>query len=230
MHLDGEVPLVTTEVSGWLPQMERVLNYLSHDLKNPLSIVRGNAQLAMMINKEEKVQTCLQRVIQAVDNMTEILNEVRCLRKAPDNSKEPVMLNTLLMSILQAEQPTILSSGIAVSYRLKDNVEVIGNTVLLTSAIKHLIKNALEAMPNGGELITELHVHDSKAYLAISDTGLGIPLELQPKVFKEFFSTKTGGCGWGLIIADQVIRISHSGALQFISSDHGTTFTVTLPL
>jgi signal transduction histidine kinase len=94
VHSDPNVASYGASIQLQVKTIDRVLSSISHDLKNPLSIVRGNAQLAMMVNKDEKVRTCLGRIIDAVDGMTLILDEVRGLRKAPTDSKCVTALTT----------------------------------------------------------------------------------------------------------------------------------------
>lgn len=212
-----------------LRAVERLLSNLSHELKNPLSIVRGNAQLAMMTNKEEKVGVCLRRIVDAVDSMTSKLDEIRCLRRPMENTMEWLNLGLIVRQVFDEISPLAQQTGVDCACSVEGNIKVKGNCQMLIKAFYHIMRNAIEAMPAGGALSVRMKTRPGWADVFIADTGSGIPPELRPLVFKQFFSTKTGGCGWGLVIADQVVRGSHGGSVQYTCEDAGTVFTVTLP-
>jgi signal transduction histidine kinase len=84
-------------------------------------------------------------------------------------------------------------------------------------------------MPKGGDLRITTGVDGDQAYLSVSDTGVGIAEQDRDRIFRPFFSTKSGGTGLGLSVTQRIIR-EHGGTLSFISEPGGgTTFTIRLP-
>jgi signal transduction histidine kinase len=107
-------------------------------------------------------------------------------------------------------------------------VEVTGHADSLQQVILNLATNALEAMRDGGALRLELATDGEEAVLTVSDTGTGIPSELQQRIWDLSFSTKPLGRGIGLHVAKQVV-LAHGGRVDLSSSTEGARFVVRLP-
>jgi signal transduction histidine kinase len=94
----------------------------------------------------------------------------------------------------------------------------------------NLLKNALEAMPQGGEVTITSRVQDTKAEISIADTGEGMTPEVAENIFQPYFTTKEKGTGLGLAICQSIIQ-EHGGTLSVVSSPGGgTTFIIQLPI
>ena len=107
---------------------------------------------------------------------------------------------------------------------------VSGAISFFTNLFLGLIQNAADAMPDGGKLTLSTRVIDGQLDLTVSDTGAGIPHEILPKIFDPFVTTKSQGTGLGLATVHSIIR-AHRGTIHVASQpNHGTTFTVRLPL
>jgi PAS domain S-box-containing protein len=99
----------------------------------------------------------------------------------------------------------------------------------IEQAVLNLVLNALEAMPEGGELSLRAAVEDGKLRVVVRDSGPGIPPEIQDHIFRPYFSTKDRGTGIGLTLAEKLVR-QHRGQLDFRTAPGGTSFTITLPI
>jgi signal transduction histidine kinase len=101
----------------------------------------------------------------------------------------------------------------------------------MRQAFTNLSVNALEAMPYGGVFtVTVMENTKGKVFIKFSDTGKGIPRELQTKVFDPFFTTKEGGTGLGLSIAHRIIHQRGGDIRVEDGGERGSTFTIALPL
>jgi signal transduction histidine kinase len=100
----------------------------------------------------------------------------------------------------------------------------------LWQAILNLVRNALEAMPNGGMLVVSTVRQGSRAILTVRDTGKGMTEQERQQLFKPFFSTKSSGTGLGLPLTQQIVA-EHGGSIRCESApSKGATFVIELPL
>ena len=100
----------------------------------------------------------------------------------------------------------------------------------IQQVLLNLIINAVEVMPDGGELLIDLQIMNGRVYIHITDQGQGIPDEIRERIFESFLTGKRGGTGLGLTISKRIMR-AHDGDLELVeSSSSGTTFRVSLPL
>ena len=111
-----------------------------------------------------------------------------------------------------------------------DGVEVRVDRDLLKQAVLNMVVNAMQAMPEGGELRFEASASEDTAEIRISDTGAGIPPELREKIFRLYFTTKKEGSGIGLAMTFRIVQL-HDGTIDFTSEPgKGTTFLIRLPI
>ena len=111
-----------------------------------------------------------------------------------------------------------------------DHVEVRVDHDLLKQAFLNIAVNAMQAMPEGGELRFTSTANEDTAEIRIADTGSGIPPELREKIFRLYFTTKQEGSGIGLAMAFRIVQL-HDGTIDFTSEPgKGTTFYIRLPI
>ena len=119
---------------------------------------------------------------------------------------------------------------IKVFIKAEKPVSVMGDKILLRQAFTNLFNNAVDAMPEGGNLHVELNVFQDRVEVIIKDTGNGIPGDIRKKIFLPFYTTKEKGVGLGLAIVQKII-VAHNGSIEVDTKDgEGTIFRVVLPL
>ena len=101
--------------------------------------------------------------------------------------------------------------------------------IRMEQVLLNLFLNSMEAMPQGGDLTVEIQNTSKSILIRISDTGEGIPKEIQDRIFDPYFTTKKKGTGMGLAVCDKIVR-QHNGALEYVTGPQGTTFSIVLPL
>lgn len=196
---------------------------VTHEIRNPLTVIRAETErianqerdLDYLKNYKELVIKHITRIEGIVDRMLGLARE----KQRPDND---VNLNELLDSIVQLFK----FNGIALKKELQTIPTIKGNIQEIEQIFVNLVQNAIEAMPEGGKLEIKTYPQWGRVAVEISDTGKGIPKELQEKIFDPFFSTRHEGTGLGLSIAYRIIR-EHGGDIKVTSEvGKGTTFTV----
>ncbi|MDH7600871.1 MAG: GAF domain-containing protein [Armatimonadota bacterium] len=205
---------------------------IAHELRNPLSSIKGAAQfLQKEYADHAAIVEFLSIIIEEVNGLnkltTEFLEFARPLKPDP----KPVDLNKLIDNTLQLMGVNIRESGVALSLKLESSLPTIeADPRQLEQVLKNIIINALQAMPNGGELTIETgSTTDGGAYFAVSDTGVGIPADKIERIFQPFVTTKTKGTGLGLSVCRKIVD-SHGGSIEVSSRPgEGSTFKVILP-
>jgi len=201
---------------------------LAHELKNPMTTLKMMFQAFREqpdMTKEDAV--IISDEIEKIDDI--LANFLKFVKQKGFHFSE-VDLNELIARVLSLATFEIENSGIVVHEDFIDPLPAVNaDRSLLEQVFLNLLLNAVQAMPEGGEIRITGKSDDRFVEVMISDQGEGIPEEIRPKIFDPFFTTKDGGTGLGLSIAYNIIK-SHRGNLFFNSSNtRGTVFTVRLP-
>jgi signal transduction histidine kinase/CheY-like chemotaxis protein len=218
---------------------------VAHDFNNLLAGILGNAQL--LLDEQDPERRHMIGVIEqaALDGAAVVRRIQEFARQREDRQREPVDLAAVIDSALSITRThwhdTALRDGRPITSRreIRHPAMTIGNPAELRELLVNLIINAVDAMPQGGDLTLRLDELPARppfdrrlALIEVSDTGVGIPREIQQRIFESFFTTKPAGQGSGLGLAIcQHIVTRHAGQIDLRSTPgQGTTFRVLLPL
>ena len=139
-------------------------------------------------------------------------------------------LSETVTSVLRTPSLLRRPNEISIQSELEPGIIFHGNRPLIRSALGNLIKNSMEAMPDGGTIRIESRKSEEGVVIEVSDTGTGIPPDSQGRIFDIDFTTKQEGHGLGLSMVRKIIETIHNGNIQIISStDQGTTLQLSLP-
>jgi len=202
---------------------------MAHEVKNPLAAIRSSAQILSerVTGKEAEFANI---VVSEVDRLNRVVNEFLAYARPAPLRREPVLLSGLLDSCLELLAPVIEQAGVNVKRVYPEGerkVEVDPNQ--LRQVFLNLILNAVQAMGQGGELAVSIGPDAGGARVTVADNGPGIEPDKLKRIFEPFFSTKPGGTGLGLPIAQRIVA-EHGGRLEIESKPgEGTTVTVALP-
>jgi PAS domain S-box-containing protein len=210
---------------------------MAHEIKNPLSSMKVFTQLLPTKFDDpeyrQKLEEILTREIGRIDRIVESLLG---FARATAPTFEKVKIEALLEETLKYFQDKAQNAGINVKKSYAELPEIEVDRGQIAQVFSNLILNAIQAMPEGGELsvmtLPGKKVEDllQSVKIQIEDTGPGIPEEMQKKLFDPFFTTKYGGTGLGLTISHSVVD-GHKGFIDVQSKiGKGTAFTVTLPV
>lgn len=214
---------------------------LSHEIKNPLSGIRGAAQLLSKRVKEERLNEYLGIVIKEADRLNRIVNEMLDFARPAKLVRTNLNIHKVLDSVVLLVQEGLPSSSFVKGYD-PSIPDVFGDEGQLTQVFLNLVKNAKEALPREGRIqittrmVTEFHIVEEGSRggkvvsVEIKDNGCGIKAEHLEKIFTPFFTTKPRGSGLGMPISLKIIK-EHGGHLNIDSEPgEGTTVTVYLPV
>jgi len=211
----------------------------SHQLRTPLTIIRGNVELLQKMgdNDPETRREALEDISVETKKMSALITNLLALARADAGlklDKHPLWLHDLLNEVQQ--RCNIISGDVKFSasgLSAIKNVQIKGNYDYLTQLLMILLDNAFKYTPGGGKVFLKVSVSDQQVSVSISDTGPGIPKSEQTRIFDRFYRarnvTKSKGTGLGLAIA-KWIADEHGGRIEVQSEPgRGSTFTVCLP-
>ncbi len=219
-----------------LAQLGTLLAGFAHEVRNPLSTIGLNLQLVLEdfrepeTTRDKRTQKRLSTVEAEVRRLQKILEEFLSFARAPEPKLVSVALNDRIQALVEFHEAEMRDKGLSLRfYPGADIGQVPGDWDHLQAAIANLLRNAKDATPAGGQILVST-VKDGKDVLVrVTDTGAGIPADVQPRVFEPYFSTKKTGTGLGLPTVCRVAE-EHGGALTMESEvGKGTQFTLRLP-
>ncbi len=205
---------------------------IAHEIKNPLLIIGGFArQLLKVPALDDQARNKLTTMAQEVSHLEEMVAEMRDFVRRPPAQKQPGQIEAAIQDALELFQDFFREHNIQVRLVAETPLPPVAfDPKQLHQVLLNLFKNALEAMPRGGELTVASRVRENQVEITVSDTGEGMPPEVAANIFQPYFTTKEKGTGLGLAICRSIIE-EHGGCLFADSTPgRGSTFTIQLPL
>jgi signal transduction histidine kinase len=214
----------------------RLSSAIAHEIRNPLNYINltlDQLRAKFVPEDEAKAKTFdkltsqlkaeVNRINQLVSDFLRYSRPLR-LELTPTNLRE-VLDNSLKIVEHQAEEQIVKISIVEPEKASR----ILADAEVLRSVFSNLFLNAIQAMPNGGELNTTVSPDEELVKIEVADTGGGISDENLPKIFEPYFSTKETGTGLGLAIVKRIVD-EHNGTIEVESKEGvGTKFTVKLP-
>lgn len=210
---------------------------VSHEIKNPLGIIRSTAELLEKRLQEPRQKKLASIMIEEATRLNNIVTEFLDFARPKDLRPEPCRVEEILERNLAVIEAECQKRNIRIEKDFQAGEAVLkADANLLYRAFLNLLVNAVQAMETGGtlEIATSLKCVDSRKQpmleVRVNDTGPGIPPELLPKIFNPFFTTREKGTGLGLSIVLSIIQ-SHQGSVELKPRpEGGTSAVVRLPL
>jgi two-component system sensor kinase FixL len=226
------------EMEKRLLQSERLaavgntVTHIAHEIKNPLMIIGGFArQLLRTPNLDDQANRKLSIIAEEVSHLEEMVAEMRDFIRPSLAQKQPGQILDTLQEALELFHDTFEEHHITVCQREETLLPPLSfDPRKMRQVFINLLKNALEAMPQGGKITITSRIRDTSAEIRLADTGAGMTREVAENIFQPYFTTKKKGTGLGLAICQSIIQ-EHGGTISVDSAPgQGTVFIIQLPL
>jgi len=228
--------LQAERVAAWRELARR----LAHELKNPLFPLQVTVENLMRAKQkspemfEEVFHEGTATLLAEINNLKTIIGRFSEFSKMPQPQRRPTQVNDVVRSVLRVFQAQLRGNDkeknqIAVHTALAEALpEISADPDLLHRALQNLVLNAIDALPQGGELAIRTRDLGDRIELSVSDTGSGLTQEECGRLFTPYYTTKQHGTGLGLAIVQSVVS-DHGGKISVESTkEKGTTFRIEL--
>jgi signal transduction histidine kinase len=221
------------ELSRQMSASGRTTRGVAHEVKNPINAIVLHLQLLQ--SKLQQVDPDTRRHMDIIGNEIHRLDRVVQIlvdfTRPRDLHLEEIDLRRLLEDVIMLATPDTEQHGVTVKRRLgSEPLGVKVDVDVMKQAILNVIINGMQAMPQGGTLTISAQRDEDNVITEIRDQGVGIPHELQEKIFELYFTTRKGGSGIGLAQTYQALHW-HYGSIDFETVEgQGTTFRLRLPV
>jgi signal transduction histidine kinase len=218
-------------------ELAQLASSLAHEIKNPLSVIRMNMELLAEdfeqseSPRDHRALNKMQVVQDQCTRLEKLLNDFIKFARLRELELNPGSLNEQIERVLDLFVPQAEELGVQfVRYLATKLPSIRLESQTLHAALLNLVKNALEAMPNGGELTVITRQTRDGVALDLIDSGCGMAAETAGRMFDAFFTTKEEGSGLGLVLARKVVE-AHGGRIGVQSElGQGTKFILEFPV
>lgn len=224
-----------------LKALGEIASGVAHNINNILTIVLGHIRLLQSMPKDKGIlEDAINVISKSAWDGAQLIRKFQTFSRNNCHKEKfvPLDINYIIRESIEFTKPRWKDEAQFHNVRysvkcnnLTDAVFVSGNPGEMREVFVNIINNALDAMPEGGELSFSTNINGSKVLISIADTGIGISEELCEKIFEPFFTTKYGkGIGLGLSTAYAIIN-EHKGAISVRSAaGKGAEFNIKLPI
>jgi signal transduction histidine kinase len=220
-------------LSSRLAAINRLTGGVAHEIKNPLNSIALRLELLRSrvlpevpeaAGELEVISQEITRLDRVVRTFLDFTRPVEVRTTELDFARIVTELVELVRPEFEQQSVQIETTGMDLAAPLR------GDADLLKQALMNIMRNALEAMPNGGVLRVALRVENDETILDITDTGPGIPPEARERIFQLYYTTKQKGSGIGLAMTFRAVQLHNGGIEVGGEAGKGTTFRMRLPL
>ncbi len=217
-----------------LSEMGDMAAGVAHEIRNPLNAISIATQRLKMEfepkGENEEYDRLTKNILDETTRLNQILTRFLDLAKTRAAEDRPIDLSAPIRRAVDSLADEAESGGATINYPSHDAVRVRAAEEKLQQVFINLIKNSIQAMPDGGEVTIAVDTSDSsRVVIAVVDTGPGFPPGVSSKIFQPYFTTKADGSGLGLALAYKTI-IDYGGSLEASSNPAGgARIAITLP-
>jgi two-component system sensor histidine kinase PilS (NtrC family) len=210
---------------------------LAHEMRNPLASLSGSIQILKRdLQLSEVDEKLMQIILRGKDQLDHVIRDFLLLARPAPGDRQAVFIRETIEGVMESiRYLPDWNDDISVRLELSDNLSVYANRTEIREVIWNLVMNAVQSMPEGGELFVETKkthdgAHGESLEIRVSDTGYGIDDKYLDRIFEPFFTTRERGTGLGLAIVNRIIEGYMGRILIRKGNEKGTICTVSLPL
>jgi signal transduction histidine kinase len=218
-----------------LTTMGEMASGLAHEINQPLTAAANYTSGSLRRLRENEpdiagVEAGLERTLQGIGRATEIIRHLRSFMTTGVPEKERFDFNASIRRVLDLVSPEARRAEVMLddSALAGEPLWLVGDSIQLEQVVMNLVRNAVEASPQGGRVSIGSGLEDGHARLWVRDQGPGFDAETEEHLFDPFFSTKSDGMGLGLAISRSIIE-AHGGRLWAEQNNPGARFIFQLP-
>jgi len=205
---------------------------ISHEIRNPLGIIRSSAELLKKkVTKVDPSNTIPDIIVEEANRLNNIITDFINFAKPRSPNLVPCSIEDVIDKNITFLSMQIEENGYAIKQNYQNSLpEIQADAAMLYQSFLNILINAMQAMPNGGNIEVAISSSDKIVTINFEDEGQGIPKEVIDKIWDPFFTTKEMGTGLGLGVVKNLIE-SHGGNIQIYNrSQGGTRVTIELPV
>ena len=217
-----------------LASIGRMAAVVAHEIRNPLSSIRGLAQyfVANSHGRDEDERTYAQAIVSESDRLDSVVSELLHYASPLELNLEEIHITTLFADTIKATAPETNGKGIEIEQDVPPHTPAAQiDRDRMLQVLLNLTQNSIAAMPDGGRLILRARWLEElqSIRITVEDTGAGISEQDVPRLFEPFFTTRAQGTGLGLAIVHKIVD-AHSGKIAVQSEEgKGTKMVLTIP-
>ena len=196
---------------------------IGHEIRNPLTTVRGYLQLFERKKDYQKHHEQFHTMIEELDRANHIITEFLSLAKNKVSIFERVNLNDIINTLLPLLQADAFRNGHAIRTELGDIPELALDKKEIRQVLLNLVRNGEEAMSSSGTIVIKTGLAEGEVFLSVQDSGPGIPKNVLDNIGTPFFTTKDSGTGLGLAVCYRIAQ-RHNAKTEIKTGLDGTTF------
>lgn len=190
---------------------------IAHEIRNPLHAARGFAELLERhLPREAHERRWAARICEAVDEVEEIATSLLSIASRQPLTRQAVDPVELVTTAIVSARRALEGRGKPERWVVTRHVDAptfAGDRIKLRSALRNLVANALQALPDGGRVEVQARLQDGDVCLSVHDSGPGVPEHLQRRVDEPFFTTRSDGTGLGLVLVRAIAEL-HGGRFE----------------
>ncbi len=215
-----------------LSSMGEMAAGISHEIRNPLGIIRSSAELLKKkVAKVDPANTIPDIIIEEASRLNRIITDFINYAKPRSPNFAGCRVEEVIDKNITFLEAQINEQGYVIKKNYQNSVpEIMADSAMLYQSFLNVLINSMQAMPDGGRILIEVSAGDHHVTVHFDDEGQGIPPENLDKIWDPFFTTKEMGTGLGLGIVKNIIE-SHGGSIQIVNRPvRGARVTIELPL